>query len=110
MTALYTDRLGLDWDGDDPDDVEVAGAIDIALANLTSYLAVALHYDDFDPDAFEALDHRCFDELEDLLSKEQLAKAVIALLVPHASPLASQLARQFDDLATTADLPGRDTT
>lgn len=109
MTAIFTDRLGLDWDGDDEDDVEVADALELALHNVTSYLAVALHYDDFEPDAIDALDDRCFDELEDLLSKEQLAKAVVALLVPHASPLAVRLVQQFRELAT-ADQPRRDTT
>jgi hypothetical protein len=109
MTAIFTDRLGLDWDGDDPDDAEVAGALDLTLANVTSYLVVALHYDDFEPDAIDALDDRCFDELEDLLSKEQLAKAVVALLIPHASPAAVRLVQQFRELAA-ADQPRRDTT
>lgn len=98
MTALYTDRMGMDWDGDDPDDVVVAGALDMALKNVTSYLAVALHYDDLDPDVIDALDDRCFDELKDLLSKEQLAKAVVALLVQHASPLATRMVTEIRDL------------
>lgn len=100
MTAIFTDRLGLDWDGDDDEEVQVAAAVDLTLNNVVSYLVACMYFEDFDRGAMDALDDAAYDQLLDMVERdpEMLAKAVIALLIPHASALADRLVHQFRDL------------
>jgi hypothetical protein len=100
MTAIFTDRLGLDWDGDDPQEAKAAEAIDLTLNNVASYIAGRMWFDDLAEEHLDALDDAAYDELLDMVERdpELLAKAVIALLVPRATDIAAAMVQQVRDL------------
>lgn len=97
----YIDRLGIDWDASNDDDMEVAAALDLTLTNLTSYIAAAA-YVDADEHVIEGWDDLCYEQLLSALSPSQLAKAVIALVTPYAAGQADGLVNQFRDLREVA--------
>lgn len=95
MTSIYTDRMGLDWDLEDEDDATVASGLDLALTNVTRYLTAVFHFD-LDEDEVDDLIDACMDELQESLTEKQIVKAVIALLIPHASIAAHQAGQELD--------------
>jgi hypothetical protein len=114
MTAIYTDRMGLDWYAGDPDEMAVADVLDLTLNTVTSY-GLALGYMVLPQDDVEGWDALAEEQLLDRLTKEQLAKAVLRLIAPHAAAHADQTWREIRGARTPSefaltDLPRRDTT
>jgi hypothetical protein len=109
--APYIDRLGLDWDASDPEDVAVAKVLDTTLTNLTSYMAAAALLD-CDAAVIQGWDDLTYEHLTGSLTADQLARVVLALILPFASGQADGLVHEFRDVRDARDFyqPGRDTT
>ncbi|HEY0643680.1 MAG TPA: hypothetical protein VGD39_09695 [Nocardioides sp.] len=98
----YVDRLGLDWDASDPEDVALAEVLDTTLTNLTSYMAAAALLD-CDAAVIEGWDDLTYEHLVGSLTAEQLARIVLALILPFASGQADGLVHEFRDVRDPRD-------
>lgn len=100
--GYFTDTLGLDWRIGDEEGEMISAALEHALANVVSWLAA--HETGADAGAKQMWLDRMYEDLRDLLTEQQLVRAVLALVHVYAVGMAEVTVGQFRRLPERVDV------